>query len=84
MQRVVVTGMGIVSSLGANCDEVLASLKNAKSGIKFDKKYAELGLRSQVSGQVAEVDSKCLIWLFLRMPVLRHNLHLNWKQSPYL
>ena len=43
------------------CDEVLASLKNAKSGIKFDEKYAELGLRSQVSGQVAEVDSSEII-----------------------
>ena len=61
MNRVVVTGMGIVSSLGANCGEVLESLKTAKSGIKFDETYAELGLRSHVSGQVAEVDSSDVI-----------------------
>ena len=61
MHRVVVTGMGIISSLGANCDEVLESLKTAKSGIKFDKKYAELGMRSHVSGQIAEIDSSEII-----------------------
>lgn len=61
MQRVVVTGMGIVSSLGANCDEVLVSLKKAKSGIKFDEKYAEMGLRSHVSGQLPKVDSSGVI-----------------------
>lgn len=61
MNRVVVTGMGIVSSLGANCTEVLESLRTAKSGIKFDEKYAELGLRSQVSGQLPEIDSSGVI-----------------------
>ena len=61
MNRVVVTGMGIVSSLGANCGEVLESLKTAKSGIKFDEKYAELGMRSHVSGQVAEIDTSEVI-----------------------
>lgn len=61
MQRVVVTGIGIVSSLGANCDEVLVSLKKAKSGIKFDEKYAEMGLRSHVSGQLPEIDSSGVI-----------------------
>ncbi|KAA0444610.1 MAG: beta-ketoacyl-ACP synthase I [Candidatus Thioglobus sp.] len=60
MKRVVVTGMGIVSSLGANCAEVLQSLKSAKSGIKFDEKYAELGFRSNVSGQIAEIDAGAL------------------------
>jgi 3-oxoacyl-[acyl-carrier-protein] synthase-1 len=61
MNRVVITGMGIVSSLGANCGEVLESLKTAKSGIKFDEKQAEMGLRSHVSGQVVEVDSNDII-----------------------
>ena len=61
MNRVVITGMGIVSSLGVNCEEVLESLKIAKSGIKFDEKYAEIGLRSHVSGQIAEVDSSKVI-----------------------
>lgn len=61
MSRVVITGMGIVSSLGANCTEVLESLKTAKSGIKFDEKYAEMGLRSHISGQIAEIDCSEII-----------------------
>ena len=61
MQRVVVTGMGIVSSLGANCSEVLESLKTAKSGIKFDESYEEMGLRSHVSGQIPEIDTSDVI-----------------------
>ena len=51
MRRVVVTGMGIVSSIGNNTQEVLASLYEAKSGITRAEKYAELGFRSQVQGQ---------------------------------
>ncbi|RFB77993.1 beta-ketoacyl-ACP synthase I [Methylovirgula sp. 4M-Z18] len=50
MRRVVVTGMGIVSSIGNNTNEVLASLREAKSGIVRAEKYAELGFRSQVHG----------------------------------
>ena len=50
MTRVVVTGMGIVSSIGANTQEVLASLHSSKSGISRAEKYAELGFRSQVQG----------------------------------
>jgi 3-oxoacyl-[acyl-carrier-protein] synthase I len=50
MRRVVVTGMGIVSSIGNNTQEVLASLHEAKSGIVRADKYAELGFRSQVHG----------------------------------
>ncbi|MDP3854523.1 beta-ketoacyl-ACP synthase I [Phenylobacterium sp.] len=48
MRRVVVTGIGIVSSIGNNANEVLASLREAKSGISFSPEYAELGFRSQV------------------------------------
>ena len=51
MRRVVVTGMGIVSSIGNNCQEVLASLREAKSGIVRAEKYAELGFRCQVHGE---------------------------------
>ncbi len=51
MRRVVVTGMGIVSSIGNNTQEVLASLREAKSGISRADKYAELGFRCQVHGQ---------------------------------
>ena len=50
MKRVVVTGMGIVSSIGNNTQEVLASLREAKSGISRAEKYAELGFRCQVHG----------------------------------
>ena len=50
MRRVVVTGMGIVSSIGNSAQEVLASLRDAKSGIVKADKYAELGFRCQVHG----------------------------------
>ncbi|MBS0529626.1 MAG: beta-ketoacyl-ACP synthase I [Proteobacteria bacterium] len=50
MRRVVVTGMGIVSSIGNNTQEVLSSLYEAKPGISRAEKYAELGFRSQVQG----------------------------------
>ena len=57
MKRVVVTGMGIVSSLGNNCREVLASLQHLKSGISFDESYREMGLRSNVAGNI-KIDPK--------------------------
>ncbi len=50
MRRVVVTGMGIVSSIGNTTQEVLASLREAKSGITRADKYTELGFRSRVHG----------------------------------
>ena len=50
MRRVVVTGMGIVSSIGNNTQEVVASLRECRSGIVRAEKYAELGFRSQVEG----------------------------------
>jgi 3-oxoacyl-[acyl-carrier-protein] synthase-1 len=50
MRRVVVSGMGIVSSIGNNTQEVLASLREARSGIVRADKYAEHGFRSQVHG----------------------------------
>ena len=61
MNRVVITGMGIVSSLGGNKTEVLESLKSAKSGIEFSEKYAEMGLRSHVHGSISEVDTSDVI-----------------------
>jgi len=61
MKRVVVTGMGIVSSLGNNQSEVLKSLKKAKSGIEFSEKYAEMGLRSHVYGSISEIDTSDVI-----------------------
>ncbi|HYY83689.1 MAG TPA: beta-ketoacyl-ACP synthase I [Beijerinckiaceae bacterium] len=50
MRRVVVTGMGIVSSIGNNTQEVLASLREAKSGVSRAEDYARLGFRCQVHG----------------------------------
>jgi len=55
MRRVAVTGIGIVSSIGNNANEVLASLHEARSGIVFAPKYAELGFKCQVHG-AAQID----------------------------
>ncbi|MSR16377.1 MAG: beta-ketoacyl-ACP synthase I [Methylococcaceae bacterium] len=52
MKRVVVTGLGIVSSIGNNQQEVVESLKNGRSGIVFSETYKEMGLRSQVEGAI--------------------------------
>jgi len=51
MKRVVITGLGIVSSIGNNSEEVLASLKEGRSGISHSESFAEVGLRSQVWGK---------------------------------
>ncbi|WP_373388060.1 beta-ketoacyl-ACP synthase I [Pseudomonas alcaligenes] len=52
MRRVVITGLGIVSCLGNDKDTVSANLRAGKAGIRFNPEYAEMGLRSQVSGSV--------------------------------
>ncbi len=52
MKRVVVTGMGIVSSIGNNTDEVTESLRTGKSGIVRSETYAEMGFRSHVHGDL--------------------------------
>ena len=52
MNRVVVTGLGVVSSLGNSRTEVLDSLKNVRSGIEFNQEYADLGFRSHVCGTI--------------------------------
>ena len=50
MKRVVVTGVGIISCLGNNQEEIYQSLLNAKSGITFSEEYKEFNLRSHVHG----------------------------------
>ena len=60
MKRVVVTGIGIVSSLGNNKSEVTESLRSGKTGVKFSPEYAELGFRSHVHAPVT-VDTEELI-----------------------
>ncbi|OYY48818.1 MAG: beta-ketoacyl-[acyl-carrier-protein] synthase I [Methylophilaceae bacterium 17-44-8] len=61
MRRVVITGLGIVSSLGNNKDEVLASLKAGQSGITYQPEYAERGLRSHVAGSIKNLNIEELI-----------------------
>ncbi|MBQ4831870.1 beta-ketoacyl-ACP synthase I [Pseudoalteromonas sp. MMG010] len=52
MRRAVITGIGVVSSIGNNKEEVLESLKTGKSGIAFNPEFAEYNLRSNVSGKI--------------------------------
>ncbi len=61
MRRVVITGLGIVSSLGNNKAEVKESLFTGKSGISFQPEYAERGLRSHVAGSIKNLDIEALI-----------------------
>ena len=58
MREVVVTGIGIVSSIGNNAEEVTESLKTLKSGIVKNNINSELGLRSHISGSVKNLDLK--------------------------
>ena len=52
MRRVAVTGIGILSSIGVNKNEVLDSLKLGKSGIEYREDFAEMGLKSQIAGSI--------------------------------
>ncbi len=52
MRRVVVTGLGVVSCLGNSKADVIDSLRHGRSGIRYNEKFAEMGLRSQVSGAI--------------------------------
>jgi 3-oxoacyl-[acyl-carrier-protein] synthase-1 len=60
MRRVVVTGLGIVSSIGVSANEVLASLREARSGVKAAPEYAELGFRCQVHAP-PEIDWESMV-----------------------
>ena len=55
MRRVVVTGMGIVSSIGNNLQDVTGALRQGRSGIEYSEEYQELGFRSRIHGSI-EVD----------------------------
>jgi 3-oxoacyl-[acyl-carrier-protein] synthase-1 len=61
MRRVVVTGIGIVSSIGNNRQEVLESLRSGRSGIRFSEEYRDMGFRSQVCGPIVGLDLDALI-----------------------
>ncbi|MEJ2088047.1 MAG: beta-ketoacyl synthase N-terminal-like domain-containing protein, partial [Gammaproteobacteria bacterium] len=60
MRRVVVTGIGIVSSIGSNTGEVVASLRSGSSGISAEPSFTEIGMRSQVAGRI-DLDYEPLI-----------------------
>ena len=60
MKRAVITGMGLVSPLGNNVAETLVSLKETRSGIRFQESYKEMGLRSHVAGSI-HIDVEALI-----------------------
>ncbi|ERS83505.1 beta-ketoacyl-ACP synthase I [Halomonas sp. PBN3] len=60
MRRVVVTGLGIVSCLGNDRQQVLEALREGRSGIRFKEEYAERGFRSQVAG-VVDIDLDALV-----------------------
>jgi len=82
MRRVVITGIGIVSCIGNNQDEVLVSLKDGKSGITASPEYAELGFRSQVHGKpdidlAAAIDKR----LFRFMGDAAAYTHLSMEQA---
>ncbi len=59
-RRVVITGLGIVSSIGNNKQEVIDSLRQGRSGIRFNQEYADLGFRSHVDGPI-DLDLDALI-----------------------
>ena len=60
MKRVVITGLGIVCSIGNNKSEVIDSLRQGRSGIEFHQEYADLGFRSQIHGAI-HLDLEALI-----------------------
>ncbi len=60
MRRVVITGLGIVSSIGNNAEEVVDSLRAGKTGIRFSEEYRDLGFRSQVYGPL-DIDTAALV-----------------------
>ncbi len=60
MNRAVITGMGVVSPLGNDLIQVLDSLKNTRSGIRYQESYEEMGLRSRIAGSI-DIDTGDLI-----------------------
>lgn len=55
-RRVVITGIGIISSIGNNCEEALKSLEENRSGVEFMQEWKDIGLKSQVSGTIKNFD----------------------------
>ena len=57
-RRVVVTGMGITSSLGNTLEDVKKSLYDCEPGIEFDQEWADLGIKSNIRGKPPAIDFK--------------------------
>ena len=69
MKRVVVTGIGVVSCLGNNQDEVYKSLLNSKSGITFAEEYKEYNLKSHVHGK-PNIKLEAVSYTHLTLPTI--------------
>lgn len=96
MRRIVITGLGIVSSLGNNQEEVKQSLHQGKSGITFQPEYAQHGLRSKVAGSINInyedlIDRKLLrfmakghayAWIAMQEAIVDANLTENYVSNP--
>jgi 3-oxoacyl-[acyl-carrier-protein] synthase I len=96
LRRIVITGLGIVSSLGNNQEEVKQSLHQGKSGITFQPEYAQHGLRSQVAGSINInyedlIDRKLLrfmakghayAWIAMQEAIVDANLTENYVSNP--
>jgi len=96
LRRVVITGLGIVSSLGNNQDEVKQSLHQGKSGITFQPEYAQHGLRSQIARSINInyedlIDRKLLrfmakghayAWIAMQEAIVDANLTENYVSNP--
>ena len=52
MRRVVITGLGILSAIGNNKQDVTESLKTGRSGIEFYQQFADYGMKSQIAGTI--------------------------------
>ena len=78
MRRVVITGLGIVSCLGNNQEEVHQSLVNSKSGISFAEEYKEHNLKSHVHGKPNINLEKVLLLSFnIKLVLLKAKIILN-------
>ena len=70
MKRVVVTGMGIVSSIGNDVEEVARSLKESRSGISFAPEYEELNFRCRVHGKPTLDPTTPVSYTHLTLPTI--------------
>ena len=83
MRRVVITGIGIVSSIGNDVDEVTQSLMNGVSGIISAPDYAELGFRSQVKGAVIAMQNLLSLGDLNEITSVMYPDFSDWKWSEY-